>query len=272
MSAAEVRSRMLELGENRPTIEVLEAGWGEPLLFLHSGGGIPVWEAALPLLAEHFRVVAPLLPGFGKSTGLEFIDDKLDLVLHCFDVCEALGLERPYLVGESLGGWLAAEMAALRPKEVGRLALAAPVGIWRDEAPVQDMFGMMSHELVPYLFHDPDCESARRMRGVSDLLSNKDDRTDEQVEFLLGLQRGLRTMAKFLFPIPDTGVEKRLHRIKAPTLVIWGAQDRFIAPSYGRIFADRIAGARLEMIDGAGHAIAQEQPRQYADMLIAFGR
>ena len=99
---------------------------GAPLLFLHGAGGIPAWEGVLPLLARDYHVYAPLLPGFGQSTGLEHLDDQLDLFLHGFDVMEALGLERPYVVGESMGGWIAAEMAALRPKEIGRLALAAP--------------------------------------------------------------------------------------------------------------------------------------------------
>src|SRR5262245_59157787 len=70
------RSRLLALGEGRPTIEVLEAGNGPALLFLHGAGGVPAWVGALPLLAERFRVVAPLLPGFGQSTGLEFLDDQ----------------------------------------------------------------------------------------------------------------------------------------------------------------------------------------------------
>src|SRR5436190_1306623 len=125
------RSRMLDLGEGRPKIEVLEAGDGEPLLFLHGAGGIAAWEGVLPLLSERFHVQAPLLPGFGRSDGLDYLEDQFDLFLHGFDVIEALGLERPYVVGESMGGWLAAEMAALRPKEIGRLALAAPVGLWR---------------------------------------------------------------------------------------------------------------------------------------------
>ena len=149
MSSATLQSRTLALGPGRPSIEVLEAGNGTPLLFLHGAGGIPLWEGALPLLARQFHVYAPLLPGFGQSTGLEHLDEPLDLVLHAFDVMEALGLERPFVVGESMGGWLAAEMAALRPKEIGRLALAAPVGLWRDDAPIVDLFGHMTHELVP---------------------------------------------------------------------------------------------------------------------------
>jgi pimeloyl-ACP methyl ester carboxylesterase len=265
-------SRLLELGPGRPTVEVLEAGTGSPLLFLHGAGGIPLWEGALPLLAREYRVHAPLLPGFGQSTGLESLEDQWDLFLHGFDVIDALGLERPYVVGESMGGWMAAEMAALRPKEIGRLALAAPIGLWRDERPIADMFGMMTHELVPFLFHDQSCPAAQRMLGVASLFSTKDDRTQEQVEFLVTLARGFRTVAKFLFPIPERGLEKRLPRITAPTLVVWGAHDRFVDPSYARIFTERIPDARAEIIDEAGHLIGLERPEQYAEALMRWGR
>src|SRR5206468_6189720 len=178
------RSRVIPLGAGRPTIEVLDAGDGAPLLFLHGAGGVPAWDGVLPLLAREYHVYAPLLPGFGQSTGLEYLDDQLDLVLHGFDVMDALDLQRPYVLGESMGGWLAAEMAALRPREIGRLALAAPVGLWRDEAPLPDMFGMMVHELVPYLFHDQTCPAAAQMLAVTQLFGARDDRTDEQVELL----------------------------------------------------------------------------------------
>lgn len=270
MGHATPQSRTIALGAGRPTIEVLEAGEGPPLLFLHSAGGIPLWDGALPLLARTHRVYAPLLPGFGQSTGLDLLDDQLDLVLHAFDVLDALGLDRPTVVGESMGGWIAAEMAALRPKEIGKLALAAPIGLWRDEAPIPDMFGMTTPELVPYLFHNQQCLAAQRMLGVQALFSTKDDRTDEQVEFLIALLRGFRTVAKFLFPIPEHGLEKRLPRITAPTLVLWGAQDRFAAPLYGRIFAERIAGADLELIDDAGHLLLLERPEQAAAAVTRF--
>jgi pimeloyl-ACP methyl ester carboxylesterase len=264
-------ARLLSLGPGRPTIEVLEAGEGAPLVFLHGVGGIPTWEGVLPLLARNYRVVAPLLPGFGRSTGLEHLEEPLDLFFHGFDVVEALGLERPFVVGESMGGWMAAEMAALRPKEIGRLVLVAPVGLWRDEAPVVDMFGLTAPELVPYLFHDQRCPAAERMLGVSSLLSNKDDRTAEQVELLLTLARGLRTAAKFLFPIPENGLERRLPRIAAPTLVLWGAEDRFVDPLYGRLFTEKIPGARLETVAHAGHLVGLERPQPYADAVLRFG-
>src|SRR5438477_240494 len=260
-SPATVRQQLEELGRS------LRVGH-----LLHGAGGLPVWEGVLPLLARAFRVHAPLLPGFGQSTGLEYLEDEHDLFLHGFDVLEALGIERPYVVGESMGGWMAAEMAALRPKEVGRLALAAPVGLWRDEAPLPDMFGMMVHELVPYLFHDQHCPAAERMLAVTQLFGARDDRTEEQVELLLSLVRGFRTAAKFLFPIPERGLERRLWRITAPTLVVWGAEDRFAAPLYGRIFAEKIRGARLETISDAGHLIGLERPEPYAQAVVRWGR
>jgi pimeloyl-ACP methyl ester carboxylesterase len=268
MSAAP-SSRTLDLSQGR-RIEVLEAGRGAPLLFLHGAGGIPQWDGVLPILSERFRVHAPLLPGFGQSVGLDALEDHFDLFLHCFDVMEALGIERPYVVGESLGGWIAAEMAALRPREIGRLALAAPIGLWRDEAPIVDLFGNTTGDLVPYLFHDTSCPAAQQMLGVGALLSDKDDRTEAQVEFLLSLARGFRTAAKFLFPIPERGLERRLHRITAPTLVVWGAEDRFVQPSYVRIFAERIPRATLQTIPKAGHAIGAEQPEAYGRALVAF--
>src|SRR5205085_9810621 len=123
----------------------------------------------------------------------------------------------------------------------------------RDEAPVADMFGMMPHELVPYLFHDESSPPAQMMRAVTTLFSDKDARTQDQVEFLISLVRGFRTAAKFLFPIPEHGLEKRLPRIKAPTLVVWGTGDRFVPPLYARVFGAKIPGARIEMIENAGH-------------------
>jgi pimeloyl-ACP methyl ester carboxylesterase len=266
------RSRILDLGDGCPAVEVLEAGDGPPLLYLHGAGGIQAWEGVLPLLSERYHVYAPLLPGFGQSTGLEYLEDQFDLFLHGFDVIEALGLERPYVVGESLGGWLAAEMAALRPKEIGRLALAAPVGLWRDEAPVADMFGMMPGELVPFLFHNLECPAAQRMMMLTMLFSEKDDRTQAQVEILIAMSRGFRTAAKFLFPIPENGLERRLRRITAPALVIWGEKDRFVSPIYAGIFQEKIPNAEVVKIPETGHVISLESPEPMAEALLRWGQ
>lgn len=264
--------RVLELGAGRPSIEVLVAGSGPALVFLHGAGGIAAWEGVLPLLARDHQVFAPLLPGYGNSTGLEALEDQWDLFLHCFDVIEALGIDRPILVGESMGGWIAAEMAALRPREIGKLVLAAPIGLWRDEAPVADMFGMTTQELVPFLFHDTHGPAAQRLMALSGLMSTADDRTDEQVEMMIRMVRGFRTAAKFLFPVPESGLEHRLWRIQAPVLVLWGEQDRFAAPLYADLFGEKIRGARVVKIPDAGHLLALERPQAFVNAVLAWAR
>ncbi|TMA48218.1 MAG: alpha/beta fold hydrolase, partial [Deltaproteobacteria bacterium] len=90
--------------------------------------------------------------------------------------------------------------------------------------------------------------------------------------FLISLVRGFRTAAKFLFPIPENGLEKRLSRITAPTLVVWGSGDRFVQPLYARIFAEKIPRARLELIEGAGHLIGLERPEPYAEAVVRWGK
>ncbi len=271
MNMAIPRSRMLDLGPGRPAVEVLEAGDGPPLLFLHGAGGIMAWDGVLPMLARSYHIYAPLLPGFGQSTGLEYLEDQFDLFFHGFDVIDALGLERPYVVGESLGGWMAAEMAALRPGEIGRLGLAAPVGLWRDEAPVVDLFGQLVHELVPYLFHNQACPAAQQMLALTMLFSDNDNRSQEQVELLIAMSRGFRTIAKFLYPIPENGLERRLWRIKAPALIVWGEQDRFVSPMYADIFSEKIKDSKIMKVPNTGHLIGLETPEPYAEALISWG-
>src|SRR5262249_22180904 len=211
-------SRMLDLGSGRPKLEIQEAGSGPSLFFLHGAGGVS-WDGALGLLAQHFHVYAPSLPGFGKSPseGLELIEDALELWQLGFDLMEALGLDKPLVVGESFGGWIAAEMAALRPKEIGKLVLMAPVGVWRAESPVVDIFGLTIGELLPFLFHDLNSAPAKNMAALTTLMSDKDDRTQAQIDALIAIFLGFRTAAKFLFPVPDTGLERRLWRIRVPT-------------------------------------------------------
>ncbi len=267
----EPKSRMLDLGSGRPKLEIQEAGSGPPLFFLHGAGGV-AWDGALGLLSKHFHVYAPSLPGFGKSPseGLELIEDALELWQLGFDVLEALGLEKPLLVGESFGGWIAAEMAALRPKEVGKLALLAPVGVWRDDSPVVDLFGLTIGELLPFLFHDMKSVAAVNMSQLTTLLSDKDDRTQAQIDQLIGIFLGFRTAAKFLFPVPDTGLERRLWRIRVPTLVLWGAQDRLIAPSYAELIAKRVRNAQVVSIERCGHLLMAEQPEAAAKEIQRF--
>ena len=131
------------------------AGNGRPLVFLHGAGWLTEDNPFLTALARRWRVFAPLLPGYGDCEGAEGLRDMLGITLHTFDVVAALGLDRPILVGHSMGGMIAAEMAAVAPREVERLGLIAPAGLWLDAHPVPDLFAKLPHELPALLFHDP---------------------------------------------------------------------------------------------------------------------
>jgi pimeloyl-ACP methyl ester carboxylesterase len=144
--------------------------------------------------------------------------------------------------------------------------------LWRDEAPVVDIFGITLGELVPYLYHNQSCFAAQRMLMMTALFSDKDDRTQEQVEILLAMSRGFRTVAKFLFPIPENGLERRLRRIEAPTLIVWGEHDRLVSPIYADLFREKIANAEVVKIPDTGHVISLESPQPLAEGLLRWGQ
>jgi pimeloyl-ACP methyl ester carboxylesterase len=259
-------SRLLEIAGGRRTIEVFEAGDGDPLVFLHGEGGLAADSPFLAALARGRHVVAPLLPGYGLSSGAETLRDMLAVTLHSFDVLDALGLDRPVLVGHSMGGMIAAEMAALAPREVERLGLVAPAGLWLDAHPVPDLFSTLPRDLPALLFHDPEC-------GERILTAGRDLDDPKFLEaFVIGNARQLAMASKLLFPLPDRGLAERLYRIRAKTVIIWGEADRLIPPAYGEAFCRGIAGAELITVPSAGHMVIVEQPAAVVAALARLGR
>jgi pimeloyl-ACP methyl ester carboxylesterase len=243
---------------------VLEAGSGTPVVFLHSAGGLLADNPFLDQLASRYHVFAPELPGYGESTGEDLLEDMLDFTLHGWDVVSALGLERPHLVGHSMGGMMAAEMAAVAPSDLDRLVLVGAAGLWMDEHPIPDIFSLLPAQLAEALFHDPVAGQALLTGGVD--FSNMDALKD----FYLVNQRRLAMAGKILFPIPNRRVSKRLYRVTAPTLILWGASDRLIVPAYAERWASLIAGAAVERITEAGHMLPYEQPAAFVAAVSRF--
>ena len=177
-----------------------------PLVFFHGAGGLLADNPFLDQLAARYHVFAPELPGYGESTGEELLEDMLDFTLHGWDVVAALGLTRPHLVGHSMGGMIAAEMAAIAPGDLDKLVLVAAAGLWIEEHPIPDIFALLPGQLIELLFQDP-------VKGQA-LLTGGADFSDMEVfkEFYLGQQRRLAMAGKILFPIPNRRVSKRLYR------------------------------------------------------------
>jgi pimeloyl-ACP methyl ester carboxylesterase len=239
---------LIELRDGRFKIRVLSAGEGDPVVCLHGPGGL-FWDPLLDGIAADHRVIAPEHPGAGDSQGIEHVEDVWDLVLFYAELFDTLGLERVPLVGHSFGGMVAAEIAATNPERITSLALIAPMGLWRDDHPIADISGVPRDRLPGLLLADPE--------GPLAALLPAPDPTNPDALFRAAMT--LASILQFIWPLPDKGLSKRLYRVKAPTLVLWGAQDRLIDPAYGDDFVAAIAGARLELIEGAGHLPQLEQ-------------
>ena len=147
-------SRTITVSDGRAKIQVLEAGHGPDLVFFHGAGGVTAMDPFLDALSRRFRVKAPLLPGYGESEGGDNFRTMLDITLLGLDIFDALKVDNPLLVGHSMGGMLAAEMAALAANDIKRLALIAPAGIWLDAHPIPDVFALLPADYPPLLFHD----------------------------------------------------------------------------------------------------------------------
>jgi pimeloyl-ACP methyl ester carboxylesterase len=243
------------------TVTYYEGGQGPDLVFLHDAIGVAEDSPFLAALSRRFHVYAPLLPGYGPAEEAPTIRDMLDVTLHTLDVLDALKLTRPVLVGHSLGGMIAAEMAALAPREIDRLGLIAPLGMWLDAHPVADLFTHLPYQLPALLFHD--AEAGQRM-----LTAGSDPTApDFLVRFLVKNARQLGMAGKFLFPVPERGLSRRLYRVTARTLLIWGQSDKVVPPVYAAAFAQALPGAERVMIPEAGHLVTWEKPEEVASAI-----
>ena len=246
-------------------VRCFEGGSGAPLVFLHGAGGLTAEDPFLAALAAKHRVYAPLLPGYGDSEECAELRDMLDVTLHTLDVVDALGLKDPILVGHSMGGMIAAEMAALDNHRFSKLALLASAGLWLDAHPIPDLFSLVPYEYPPLLFHDAEAGAALMTKGV-----NFDD-LEWLKGFLVTNARQLGMAGKLLFPVPERGLAQRLYRIRAKTLLVWGDSDRLIPPVYAQAFKKGIKGAELVSIPEAGHMLIWEQTASVVDAIARLG-
>ena len=233
------------------------AGSGPPLLLLHGAGGAGMWLDLHARLAEHFTVFAPVQPGFAGTSLPGWVRGADDVALHTLDLVRMLGLESPVVVGLSLGGWIATEMAVFRPESIRRLVLVAPIGV-KTEKPLPDLFIMEPLEALPYLFAD--LSKAMALMPAAPTLDAIVRMWEEQA-----------AVARLAWHRPyNPSLHRRLHMIECPTLLVWGGEDRFVSPAHGEMLVREISGARLEVIPGAGHAVAIEKPAEVAQKIVAF--
>ena len=246
--------RKLRTWQDKVATEVAIFGNGPPLVYLHGPWGLRHDHEFLELVAATHTVYAPSHPGTGVQDpeAVHQIDDWLDLIVYYGEVFDRLGLKSIVLAGHSFGGMAACEIAAVMPERVSRLVLIDPVGLWREDAPVKNWMLLSPAELRAALFAEPAGEAAQKFFAVP-------AENPARIEAQVSLVWSQACTGKFVWPIADRGLKKRIHRIAAPTLMIWGQSDGVIAPSYADEFARRIENSRIAPIDGAGHLPHLEQ-------------
>jgi len=254
------QERTVPVWQERVRLRVLSQGSGPALVFFHGPWGL-TWDPFLDTLARDFTVLAPEHPGTtpGAPDDITQLDGLWDLVL-CYDeLLDALDLPQAVLVGHSFGAMVACEVAAASPRRAGHLVLIDPLGFWRDADPVVNWMALDPAEMRRRLFRDPDGEAARRMFGEA-----------EDVAARVRVTWAMGATGKFIWPIPDKGLKKRIHRVQAPTLLLWGKEDRLVPPVYADEFTRRLPGARVQMVDQAAHAPHLEQPETVARIVREF--
>lgn len=234
------------------------------ILWFHSMAGLAHTEEVLDTLGQQFRVHAPLWPGYSELENEGAVEDMLDFALLGWDIADTLGLDHPHLVGHSMGAMVAAEMACLARRDLSRLILVAPYGLWLADHPIPDIFAVLPFELAELLLADP--ANAAKL-----LTPGQDMGTDEGLaQFMVQNARRLGTAGKVLFPIPNRRLSKRLYRLSAPTRVILGGADALITAPYGQAWQAAVAQAELVTIPEAGHLANLDQPAALAEAVSSF--
>jgi pimeloyl-ACP methyl ester carboxylesterase len=254
MAVRESRQRVRDIA-----VRMLRDGKGEPLIFFHGAGGFPPWLPFFEKLAERYEVLIPEHPGFGMSENPPWIRNIADLAMYYLDFLDELGMAKVHLVGHSLGGWIAAELATRNMSHLASLTLLAPAGVRVKGIPSGDNFIWSAEEAERNLWHD--------QKFADTALSAAP--TDEEADIAL-TNRYMATKFGWEPRWYNPALERWLHRIKVPTLVIWGEQDKLFPSAYAKAWKERIAGARVEIIPQCGHRPHIEQVDKAAQMVLGF--
>jgi pimeloyl-ACP methyl ester carboxylesterase len=262
----DVRYQTIKIWNDKINLRVQIKGDGPPLLYLHPAGGMG-WDPFLDHLATTSTVYAPEFPGTtpGDIGAIHQLDDIFDVVLAYEEAARALGAIHCPIVGQSFGGMLAAELASSFPDLFTKVVLLDPAGLWLDDHPV-NMGAIMAGPpelLGTTLFHDLGCP------GAQAFFAPPPDPA-MGLDIIAQLVWTIGCTAKFLWPIPDRGLRKRLHRVTAPTLIMWGKQDALIPVAHGHEFARLITHSQLKLVDNCGHIPQVEQPATTIEAVQAF--
>ena len=240
-------------------IALMRGGTGRPLLLLHGGGGAGGWMPYMADFAARHDVIVPEHPGYGASDTPEWLDTVADLANFYLDFLDQLDLADVDLVGFSIGGWIAAELAVRNTRRLASLTLVAAAGIHVPGADQVDTFLLNDEQRVRAMFHDP-----KRADAMVERL--KDPAWED-----VGLKNQTTTAKLAWQPRGyDPHLHKWLHRIDVPTLLVWGANDRVFPKEYAFAYQRMIPGSQVVIIPDCGHVPQIEQRQAFVSALEGF--
>lgn len=242
-------------------VQLLKGGSGDPLLYLHSAGGEVTWLPFFEQLSHYYSLYVPAHPGFGQSEGLDKIDSIEDLVFHYTDLMDELELVQPYIVGLSLGGWLAAELATRYSHRLRKLALVNAVGLRIPDHPIADIFAANPAETRRLIFAEPDSSLAKTFIPE-----------EPTPEVLLNVLKARAATARIGWNpyLCNPKLRGRLYRVSVPTLIVWGEADRLVPQAHGKAYHNGIVGSQFVSIPGCGHTPPFEKPQETVAALMHF--
>ena len=240
-------------------IRLMRGGAGAPLLFLHGGGGAGIWLPCMAQLAKKFDVIAPEHPGFGDSDTPPWLDTIGDLANFYLDFLDQLDLRGVHLIGSSLGGWVAAELAVRNATRLASLTLIGAAGIHLKDVEQVDTFLSNDEQRIRDLFHDQELAEAV-IAG-----SERPELEDAALK-----NRMMTAKLSWQPRNHDPHLRKWLHRIKVPTLLVWGDHDRLFPKEYALAYQRLIPGAKVVIIPNCGHLPHVEKGDEFAAELETF--
>ena len=241
-------------------LPLIRKGSGPQILMLHGGDGPVSHLPFVDRLAEQYEIIQPIHPGFSGSPIPEHFDNLQDLIFLYLDLIDSLDLRNTILMGFSMGGWLAAEIAVMNTRRLSKLVLVDSVGIKPGgpfDRDVADVFAVSPDEQIRISWHD------------TSKAPDPATMTDDELQILAAnrIAHGLYTWEPYMH---NPKLPYRLHRIDIPTLLIWGEGDGIVTPSYGEAFRAMIPGAKMAVISEAGHFPQIEQPVAFVKHFLEF--